>query len=132
VVFGSVIILGGAVGVFVYNRATAVDRSTPVVSADAFMNAVAVEEDPQRVGLYTCAAWSATDAFTETTRLIDPQARTTWDTFVVVSQSESAAVIDARVRFRYPGEVAASGEKTWRFQMANEQGWRVCSVTPAP
>jgi len=41
----------GAVAVYLYDKATEPDRSTPVVSADAFLYAVLVEDAECRVGL---------------------------------------------------------------------------------
>lgn len=131
IALGTALLLGGTVAIIFYNRATAIDRGTPVVSASSFLRAVFVDEDPARVGLYTCSSWSASQALSDTKALADPEARVSWDTFSVVDQSPSRAVLHARVRFRYPGEVAPSGEKTWEIRLADERGWRVCAVVPA-
>jgi hypothetical protein len=125
------VLLAGTVAIVVYNKATAIDRSTPVVSASAFLRAVFVDADPAQVGLYTCASWPGAQALSETRTLADPEAHVSWDTFSVVNQSTSQAVLRARMRFRYPGEVAPSGEKIWEIRLADERGWRVCAVAPA-
>jgi hypothetical protein len=128
IVLGFVMVLAGAVGVVVYDRATAIDRSTPVVSGDAFLHAALVEGTVARVGLFTCQRWSAQDALAAVTALTDPEAKSSWDTFDVLSQSGGSAVLRARVRFQYPGEVAPSGEAFWRLDLVDENGWRVCAV----
>jgi hypothetical protein len=131
IALGFVLLLGGTVAIFLYNKATAIDRSTPVVSASSFLRAVFVDGDPAQVGLYTCSAWPADQAMSDTKALADPETHVSWDTFSVVDQSDSRAVLRARLRFRYEGEVAPSGEKTWEIRLADERGWRVCAVAPA-
>jgi len=138
VLFGLAVVLAslastvGVIFAVVYEKSTAVDRTNPIVTVDAFMHAVAVQADQAQVGLYTCAQWPAAAAFAETMDLLDPQARgVTWDTFVVVSQSGTEAVLTVRVGLRYEGEVAPSGATVLRLRLVNEQGWRVCAVQPA-
>ena len=125
----SLIALGVATaGLVAYNQATQPDRSTPVISTDAFLHAVFVLEDAQRVALFVCMNWTADSAIQKARGLVASDARTSWDTFVVVSQNGDSALVQLRVRSQYPGEVAPSDEALWQVSLVEERGWRVCGL----
>ena len=119
-----------ATGVFVYQKATEPDRSTPVISTDAFLHAVFVEESDDRVGLYTCADWPAPTASKEMKAQIDPEAKVSWERLTVVGSVDERATIEVRMLFRYPEDVTPSGERYWTFDLVNVGGWRVCGAHP--
>jgi len=117
-----------ATGVYFYDRATQPDRSTPTVTVQQFMAAVFLQNDTKGVEQFICDRWALDDAVSWTQGLADPEARVSWDTVVTIAESEDDARVTARVRFRYRDDVAPSGEQQWRFDLVDENGWRVCNV----
>lgn len=128
IVIGFLAVVGGAVGFVVYDRVTAIDRSTPNISVQRFLTAVFVEAEPDRVQLFVCQGWDPTTAMNHARGLVDPQAKASWDTVTTVDQSGSQAHVDARIRLTYVGDIGPSGEEHWRFRLALQAGWRVCDV----
>ena len=130
VVLALVGVLGAATatGLYLYDKATEPDRSTPVVSADAFLHAALIEGDEGRVGLYTCSTWSPRDALASVRSMVDSEARVSWDSFAVIEQTGDRARVTARMRFRYEGELAPSGERQLTLTLALDDGWRVCGA----
>ena len=117
-----------ATGIYFYDRATQPDRSTPTVTVQQFMGAVFLQGDASKVKQFVCDRWAPGDAISWTKALADPEARVSWDTVVAISETEDDARVTARVRFRYHDDVAPSGEQQWRFDLVDENGWRVCNV----
>jgi len=117
-----------ATGLYVYDRATQPDRSTPTVTVQQFMGAVFLQDDASTVKQFVCDRWAPGDAITWTRGLADPEAHVSWDTVIAITESEDDARVTARVRFRYRDDVAPSGEQQWRFDLVDENGWRVCNV----
>jgi hypothetical protein len=122
------LLLGAGVALYVYDKATAPDRSTPSVVVQQFLTIVFVEESDARLDLFVCSRWDRTAAAETTKALVDPDANASWDTVLVVTQEGNAAEVTARLRFRFPEDFAPSGEERWRFRLINEGGWRVCAV----
>ncbi len=122
------LLLGGGVALYVYDKATAPDRSTPSVVVQQFLTTVFVEENDARLGLFVCSRWDRAAAVEATKALVDPDAKASWDTVVIATQKGDAAEVTARLRFRFPEEFAPSGQERWRFHLINEDGWRVCAV----
>ncbi|MFC7482111.1 hypothetical protein ACFQX7_21690 [Luedemannella flava] len=58
-------------GIFVYQKATEPDRSTPTVSVQQLLTAIFVEEDNTRAGLFVCSEWSGDKAATAIKQQID-------------------------------------------------------------
>jgi len=89
---------------------------------------VFLQGDASKVKQFVCDRWAPGDAISWTKALADPEARVSWDTVVAISETEDDARVTARVRFRYHDDVAPSGEQQWRFDLVDENGWRVCNV----
>jgi hypothetical protein len=128
IIVAALTLVGAATGVYLYDRATAIDRSTPAVVARQFMQASVVERDPARVGLFICGEWSAEQALAETAAQIDPEAKASWTVGTAEPVSEGMAIVPILLKLQYPGEVAPSGREGWVLSLRDEQGWRVCSV----
>ena len=128
VIVGAVALIGAATAVYLYDRATAIDRSTPAVVAEQLLQAALAEEDAARVGLFICNDWSSADAMAQLRSNIDPEVQVGWAPVRTVLTSESTADVTVRVTLQYPGEIAPSGGEVWRLSARNDQGWRVCSV----
>jgi hypothetical protein len=128
VVVGALFLVGGATAVFLYDRATAIDRSTPAVVARQFMQATVGDNDPARTGLFICQQWSADRALADTVQQLDREAKASWTIGTTERGTEGSAIVQVRVSLQYPGEVAPSAEEGWVLSLREEQGWRVCAV----
>jgi hypothetical protein len=117
-------------GVYLYTKVTEPDRGTPTVSVQQFLTAVFVDADQGRVAVFTCPTWSPRTALETVTAAADSSAHVSWDTVVTVGQGANTADVSVRMRFRYPGDVAPSGEQTWQFHLVQDNGWRVCGFAP--
>jgi hypothetical protein len=126
-----VALVGAVAGAFFYARATEPDRSTPTVVVQQFLTAIFVEQDQTRAGLFVCASLSPTDAMAKANELVDRDAKASWDTVVTTTEAGNTAEVQVRMRLRYPGDLAPSGERQWRFHLSNQQGWRVCGFEAA-
>jgi hypothetical protein len=131
IVLAVLVFVGGGVGLIAYDKATAIDRSTPEVVVQQFLTAVFIDEDPGRVQLFLCGGFSAADAVAQAHALVDPEAKASWDTVTSINQSETESDVSARIRLRYPGELAPSASTNWRFHTTRQDGWRVCSFAVA-
>lgn len=123
--------VGGVAGLILYNDATRPDRHDPEVTVRQFLTAVFVEEDLARVGLFVCEDLDAAEASAQARNLVDPDAVPSWDTVVTDERVDGRAQVSIRMRFRYPGELAASGQEQWVFNLIDDDGWRVCSFRSA-
>jgi hypothetical protein len=129
IVAGFLLVVGGGTAVFLYDRATAIDRSTPEVVVRQFLRAGMVERDSARLSLFVCSQWSAEAA---TTAIAAPTGNG-----VTVSSGDytsnvngSKATVTAKVHiFRGTGAVTADTVRTWKFQLEDQDGWRVCGLT---
>jgi hypothetical protein len=125
VVLGFLVVVGGAVGFVLYDRATAIDRSTPDIAVDQFLHASAVERDVSRTSLFVCAEWSARDAVAAATDELDPEVVVSWSAISVSVTSERTAQASTDVRLTVDG---FSDIERWRFALEQQGGWRVCSL----
>jgi hypothetical protein len=124
--FAAVVASAAIFGFVVYNRATAIDRSTPTVVAEQFLGASLIDRDAGRVSLFVCDSWPATDALAATT--MPPGASVSWDEFTVVPEDDGA-IVSVNVRFSIDQEsVTHFGIESWRIRLEERDGWRVCSV----
>jgi hypothetical protein len=127
IVCGVLVLAGGGVAFVLYNRATEIDRSTPTVAVRQFLRATFVDKDDDRVKLFTCRQW-ADERTTEVRGRFDPSIKVTWEGVVVQSQQKRQAVVTARMRLVSQGFLDF---QDWRFDVVEENGWRVCGAGPA-
>jgi hypothetical protein len=121
-------VAGGAL-LFFYDRATAIDRSTPQVVTDQFLDATLVLNDPARVGLFVCDRWSAEDAMAKVGAPTDSSMSASWG-ISVVDATDSSATVSARVTFRFRD--SRRQVETLTLSLVDEGGWRVCDLTEEP
>src|SRR5262245_60872005 len=120
-------------GVYLYRHRTAPDQGTPTTSVDHFLTAVLVDHDTGAAGRVVCRGWTGDAGMTAMEGAVDPDVvRVTWDTPAVVRESEGAVQVQVRLRFRYGDDVTPSGEDYWIFDVADQEGWRVCGARPLP
>jgi hypothetical protein len=127
-VLGFVVVVGGGTAFVIYDRATAIDRSSPEVTTDQFLDSVLVLRDPARISLFVCSSWSAQDALAQAKPPDDSRVAISWGD-LSVQENGARATVRAKVQFSAP---AGSGffrdAQIWRLELADEDGWRVCSL----
>lgn len=124
IALGALVLVGGAVGIFVYDKATEIDRSTPTVATREFLQAGLVERDVNRLSLFVCKRWPALDAMNTLGPGADSSVRMNWGVTSVQENGDQADVI-VRVTSTIDGH---SDIETWRLTVVREDGWRVCSM----
>jgi len=119
--------IGAGAAFFLYDRATEIDRSTPIVAVDQFVAAVFIDKDDDRVGLFTCRRWT-TERTVKVRSRFDPEVKVTVANLTVQSQQGHQAVVTARMRVLFRDFVDF---QDWRFEVVEDNGWRVCEAGPA-
>jgi hypothetical protein len=124
-----VLVVGGGAAFVIYDRATAIDRSTPEVVAGQFLRATLVDRDPARVSLFVCRQWSAQDAIREADPPADPKVFTMWGDYAS-RVSGNIADVDVNVQFSFAvGGNAGRDIQLWVLHLEKQDGWRVCDIT---
>jgi hypothetical protein len=119
-----------AASLYLFTRADAPPRLTPEETVREFLSAVFLSGDVQRVAAVTCASWAAADAITRTTREIQDGAHVSWDNVIIVTSSADRASATARLGLRLRDDTQPSLHQQWRFNLVNENGWRMCDARP--
>jgi hypothetical protein len=105
--------------------------STPTQVVDEFLTAVFVARDPDRVAPVICDGWAPADAIARTTKDFDLSlVRVGWADLRVVTSSEQRATVSARLEIRRTEDVRTPVSRLWRFNLVDENGWRVCDASP--
>jgi hypothetical protein len=128
-VLAAVLLIGGGAAFVVYDKATEIDRSTPEVVADQFLDAGLVLRDVRRMSLFVCPSWSAGAAMATVAAPTDPKVIVSWGD-VTSSTRGGTSVVSVSVQF----SIAVSGGyqqsvQNWRLDLADDDGWRVCGLT---
>ncbi|BCY15329.1 hypothetical protein L3i22_104170 [Actinoplanes sp. L3-i22] len=122
--------------VAVYDNATEIKRTDPSVVLVNFLGAYLTDRDDQEAELYTCKKnidLSRLGAFRDEVRRTEGKfsigVMVSWKNLnVQASGSHASASVDI-VR-----TISGGSEETfdpWKFEMSDEDGWRVCSASPA-
>jgi hypothetical protein len=120
--------LVGSIALVLYDRATAIDRSTPAVVSDQYLRATLFDRDANEVAPFICAGWSADEALAEATKDVDPALLVSWGDFSI-EQTGSTAVVTASVTFRASGAgVNLRDVESWNLRLQENDGWRVCGI----
>ncbi|WP_439117082.1 hypothetical protein [Micromonospora lupini] len=122
-----------ATGYVLYNRAAAPDRSAPDVVVVNYLQAALVSRDTQRAKLFTCdGAVPAVDEFgaqmTERQQQLNVSFSINIEGVAVskISPSEASVIAVIRRSASIDG-VQQSLADTWRFDVRDRDGWRVCT-----
>jgi hypothetical protein len=130
----SLLCLGG-VGVVIslYDEATEIKRSAPDAVVDSFLRAYLVNRDDQEVSLYRCESsgdFAQLEMFKagieETERKYSLGVRVTWTSFDVVTTNGQTVVSTDIVRTL--SDNSERDSKRWKFNMVDQDGWRVCGA----
>lgn len=120
------IMVGGVIGYVAYDRATAIDRSTPAVVVDQFLRAVYDDADPSRIDLFVCRSWSGNAALSELPKKGSDKVLVSWGDLTVEERgNEATAALDVRFSLPVNGGTARDIQ-SWRLHLVREAGWRVC------
>jgi hypothetical protein len=126
----------GGVGVFVslYDSATAIKRSAPDAVVDSFLRAYLVNRDDKEASLYQCQSngnFAQIQALRSDIVRREKQytigIRVSWTTLTVSTQGGQTTVGTEIRRTISDGSERTSDP--WRFQMVDQDGWRVCGAT---
>jgi len=128
IVVGFLAVVGGAVGFVAYDRATAIDRSTPAVVVDQFLQAGLKDQDPARVGLFVCPGWAPTDAISEMPKPAGDNIFISWGD-LVSEENGNRATVTLHVEFALLINGSAANDiENWRLHLVRQDGWRVCEL----
>jgi hypothetical protein len=126
--------LGGVgVGFILYDQATKPDRSAPDVVVDNYIRALLVNRDDTEAGQFACsdaAALAEIHSFRTDieTREKDHAIKivVSWGSLTVQKDGERASVTtDVR---RTISDGSERDVSTWRFDVVDADGWRVCGA----
>lgn len=96
----------------------------------AFLAAVFVDASPEQVGHVVCRGWDPVDALARTAGEVGTHVDVSWDEFRAVAESADRVTIMTRLGFRVPDEARPTTYRQWRFNLVDEDGWRVCEARP--
>ena len=121
------VVVGGAL-YFLDERSGGIDRSTPEIVTDQFLDAALVLKDPARVSLYVCDDWSAAQAMQEVDAPTDPRVSSFWGDPTVQAVGQRATVT-VRVVYRvYVNSRLQQQVQLWTLDLVDDGGWRVCGL----
>ena len=127
--------LGGSITAYVlYDKATQPDRRTPRGAFEEYLDARVNGSTPERLGLLVCRSSDLREFDNLVTALEAREADSgldiqigTADTQIIEIASDRAAAETTIVMTVVQGS-ARQDRQHWRFELADEDGWRVCSA----
>ncbi|WP_435831377.1 hypothetical protein [Micromonospora arborensis] len=132
----AVLCLSGLIaGYVLYTRAAAPDRSTPGVAVVNYLQAALVSRDANRAKLFTCdGGVPAVDAFAAQIGQREQELAVSFsinieNVAVAKTTASDASVIAVIRRSALVDGVPQSLTDTWRFDVKDSEGWRVCAGT---
>jgi hypothetical protein len=126
---------GGAGVAFVaYRDATEPDRSSPDVTVSNYLRALLVERNDVRADLYTCGndtGLAAIRTYRQDVEALERQHSmrivVSWGS-LVVQKIQGRTTVTTEIS-RTVSDGSESDWANWRFDLADEDGWRVCGAT---
>jgi hypothetical protein len=125
----------GGVGVFisVYDQATEIKRTAPRAVVNDFLAAYLLNKDDASAELYLCksgADMSALDAYRRTMETVAKDKSVgitvTWSDLTDDTVNKGGSV---SAKIQQTASDNSRLENTWRFDMVDQDGWRICSAT---
>ncbi|GIF07759.1 hypothetical protein Asi03nite_52970 [Actinoplanes siamensis] len=122
--------------VSLYDDATEIKRTDPNIVLVEFLGAYLTDRDDQEAELYSCKAgveFSQLREFRDEVKRVEVN----YSVGIVVAwKNLSIQVLGNRATARVDivRTISGGGEETfdpWKFEMSDEDGWRVCSADPA-
>jgi hypothetical protein len=126
----AVVLAAAAAGTlfYIYDKATAIDRSTPEVVVDQFLRATLVQRDPGRVGLFICQQWSTQQANDAVRPPANPNVDASWGNYET-SRAGRTADVSVRVYLSVESNGFQESIQSWTLHLEDQDGWRVCALT---
>lgn len=123
-----------ATGFILYDEATKPDRSAPDVVVDNYLRAALRDRDDTQARLYACdntQALTEIQTFREDIEQREEQFATrisvTWGSLAVEPVGRNRATVTVRTSRTVAGGTE-SDSQTWRFDVLDADGWRVCGA----
>jgi hypothetical protein len=133
--------LGGTGVAFVaYREATEPDRSAPDVVVDNYLRAMFVERNDAEAEAYSCRgepdlgmAKVLRDEIERREADFDVEVRVSWGRLSRSTIDAQREVVETELTIASFSEGAPRGRRNeiWRFEVVDEDGWRVCGATRA-
>ncbi|KKJ99250.1 hypothetical protein LQ51_23320 [Micromonospora sp. HK10] len=127
---------GAVAGFILYDRATAPDRSAPDVVVVNYLQAMLVARDDNKAALFTCgSSIPSMDGLRDQIASRERELSVSFainieDVNVAKIDSKHAAVTAVIRRSATLDGVQQSLTDNWRFELREQDGWRVCSGQP--
>ncbi|KAB1910745.1 hypothetical protein [Micromonospora sp. AMSO31t] len=125
---------GGIVGFVLYDRATAPDRSAPDVVVANYIQAFLIDRDDTKAQEYACTSGADLDAVRALRAELE-QREANFDVVIKVSWGPLARAKEGKgesvtttlaISSSSNGQPRSSRREVWRFDVVNNDGWRVC------
>jgi hypothetical protein len=129
--------LGGVGLVFVlYNEETKPDRSAPDVVVSNYLRALLVDRDDGRARIFECRTGAELGAVSTLKADLEAQEErldttilVSWGELFVERRDQRAAVVTTGIRRTAQVDGASQSlVDQWRFEVVDEDGWRVCGA----
>jgi hypothetical protein len=134
--FAALLCLGGiGVAVSLYDEATEIKRTAPDAVVDNFLRAYLVNRDDQRASLYQCETggdFKEIAAYRSDIGAREEQfsvgIRVTWSSLTVETNGARGTVITDLIKTA--SDKSGRLSNSWRFDVVDHGGWRVCGAAP--
>jgi hypothetical protein len=129
-------IMGTGTLLFLYDRATAPDRSAPDVLVDNYLRAYLVDRNDVLARQFVCdsARLTELEAFRadlqEREKRFQVSLKVSWGPLDVQARGESATVTVDLITTAVINNMFYNGQQSWRFETRKDGGWRVCEAHP--
>lgn len=127
--------LGGAgVALVLYDEATKIDRGSPAVAVDNYLRAYLIQRDDAQAALYACEGASVLPQLQALRSDVESREKSqtmsvnfSWSSLAVTMNGERATVRTSIERAVSDGLEQIADP--WSFDVADQDGWRVCGAT---
>lgn len=128
----------GSVGGYIwYDRATRVDRGTPVVVVFQYVDTIFTSRDIHRAESFECDGVNPSEPLLEVLRQVEDRERQFNIVFIVkvteykTEELGKTAKVEAMINFIAPVENGGNSQlrQPWLFELEDDDGWRVCRAT---
>ena len=136
VAFLGLCLLGSAAGYILYDRATRIDRSDPELVVEHYVYAIFGDRDLDRAAVFECHDSSARKSVQALLSEIEERESRFNISITVSTANYSSSVVGdnaevaVSLRIDVPEDDGKPSRSTqdWRFQLRDEDGWRVCGA----
>jgi hypothetical protein len=129
--------LGGVGITFVlYDDATKIDRGSPDVAVDNLLRAYLVDRDDQQSALYACDSAGVGGLVALRSEIVDREKEfdvtvsVTWSSLTVenIDPTHSSVETGLVIAGSAKGQALSRRTERWKFEVVDNNGWRVCGA----